>query len=159
MKRIVFGFLALILSGAANAGARDDGKVVMPDNPEALKARATWGYSDAIVIGDTVYLSGVVAGTKDGDANLEAAYTRAFDKLGAILAKAGASWDDVVEITSYHTDVKTQMPVITIVKNRYVRAPFPAWTAVQVVRLIPDKGITEIKLVAKLPARVHQLRQ
>jgi enamine deaminase RidA (YjgF/YER057c/UK114 family) len=150
---------AVILGCAAQAGARDDAKVIMPDDPKALKARATWGYNDAIVVGDTVYLSGVVASTKDGDANLEAAYTRAFDKLGAILAKAGASWDDVVEITSFHTDVVTQMPAITVVKNRYVRAPFPAWTAIQVVRLVPDRGITEIKLVAKLGGRLQPAHQ
>jgi enamine deaminase RidA (YjgF/YER057c/UK114 family) len=143
----------------ARAGTRDDAKVVMPDNPDTVKSRANWGYSDAIVAGDTVYVSGVVAGMKDGGANLEAAYTRAFEKLAAILRKAGASWDDVVEITSYHTDVTTQMPAIIAVKNRYVRAPFPAWTAVQVVRLIPEKGITEIKLIARLPARVMPVHQ
>jgi len=30
-------------------------------------------------------------------------------------------------------------------------APFPAWTAIQVARLIPTNGITEIKIVAKVP--------
>jgi enamine deaminase RidA (YjgF/YER057c/UK114 family) len=45
------------------------------------------------------------------------------------------------------------MPAIVAVKNRYVKAPFPAWTAVGVSRLIPARGITEIKLVAKLNAR------
>ena len=159
MRPMVIAVLALILSGAASAGARDQAKVVMSDNPNMLKLQNEWGFADAIVVGDTVYLSGVVAAAKDGDANLEAAYTRAFDRLAAILAKAGASWDDVVDITSYHTDVVAQMPAISAVKNRYVHAPFPAWTAVQVVRLIPDKGITEIKLVAKLPARVQTLRQ
>jgi hypothetical protein len=32
----------------------------------------------------------------------------------------------------------------------YVKPPFPAWTAIQVSRLIPTNGITEIKIVAKL---------
>ncbi len=149
-KAICSALLAAMMAcGAALAGARDEAKVVMPDNPDQLKIWQSWGFSDAIVSGDTVYLSGVVAGTKPDDANLEAAYTRAFDRIGTILKKAGVSWDDVVEITSYHTDLKTQMPAITAVKNRYVRAPFPAWTAIQVVRVIPDNGITEIKLVAK----------
>lgn len=154
MRRIVAALvLALpcaILSSPIWAGARDDSKVVMPDNSDSLKLRTAWGFSDAIVTGDMVYVSGVVAGMKDENDTLEAAYTRAFDRLAAILAKAGSSWDDVVEITSYHTDVAAQMPVITAVKNRYVRAPFPAWTAVQVVRLIPERGMTEIKLVAKV---------
>lgn len=142
-------FAAAILCSPAIAGARDDAKVVMPTDPNTLKTWQSWGFADAIVSGDTVYLSGVVAGTKEGDASLEDAYARAFEKMGRILERAGVSWDDVVDITSFHTDLKTQMPAIVAVKNRYVRAPFPAWTAIQVVRLIPDNGITEIKLVAK----------
>ena len=42
------------------------------------------------------------------------------------------------------------MPAIVEVKNRYVRSPPPAWTAIGVTRLIPDTGITEIKIVARL---------
>jgi hypothetical protein len=42
------------------------------------------------------------------------------------------------------------MPAIVTVKNRFVKAPFPAWTAIQISRLIADNGITEIKIVAKL---------
>jgi hypothetical protein len=36
------------------------------------------------------------------------------------------------------------------VKKNYVKPPYPAWTAIQVSRLIPSNGITEIKIVAKL---------
>lgn len=157
MKAIVSAALtfgAMIL--AAQAGARDDAKVV-PDG-QLPEWRQHWGYSDAIVTGDTIYLAGIVAQTKDGDPNLEAAYTRAFESIGEVLAKAGASWNDVVEITSFHTDVKAQMEPMITVKNRYVRAPFPAWTAIQVSRLIPDRGITEIRIIAKLPVGVRPLR-
>jgi enamine deaminase RidA (YjgF/YER057c/UK114 family) len=143
---------ATILAVGATAGARDSATVLMTEHPIGLKYEKEWGFCDVIIAGDTAYLSGVVAVTRDGDANLEAAYTRAFDQIAAILKKANLSWDDVVEITSYHTDVTAQMPAIVAVKNKYVRAPFPAWTAIQVVRLIPDKGITEIKLVAKRSA-------
>jgi len=158
MKRAWFGlFAAVSLFAAASGGARQDATVVMPGDPAALKQQESRGFSDAIVTADnTVYLSGVVAGSKDGDKGLEDAYSRAFDRIAAILAKAGAGWDDVVDITSFHTDLKSQMPAFTAVKNRYVRAPFPAWTAVEVSR-IPGNGITEIKLVAKLPAKPRKL--
>lgn len=144
--------LAGLLPFAAFAGARQDAKVLMSDNPTLLKYEQEWGFSDAIVTGDTIYLSGVVAGPREGETDMEAAYGRAFERIGETLKRAGAGWDDVVDITSFHTDVTAQMPAITAVKNRYVKAPFPAWTAIQVVRLIPDNGITEIKVVAKLPA-------
>lgn len=148
--------LALLLAAAATpalAGARQEAATVMPENPEARKFLEEWGFSDAIVTGDTVYLSGVVVGLRPGETDLQAAYARTFEHIGTVLKRAGVGWDDVVDITSYHTDLTTQMPAIVAVKNRYVKAPFPAWTAIGVSRLIPDRGLTEIKLTAKLPKK------
>src|SRR5579859_7907042 len=102
------------------------------------------GFADAVVTGDTIYLSGVIAGLRPGETDLQLAYDRAFQRIGSILQRSGASWDDVVEMTTFHTDLKTQMPAIVAVKNKYVHSP-PTWTAVQVVRLVPDAGLTEIK--------------
>jgi enamine deaminase RidA (YjgF/YER057c/UK114 family) len=132
------------------AGARQDAKVQMPSDPAALKIEQDWGFSDAIVTGDTIYLSGVVAGVREGETDLRLGYTRAFERIGEILKNAGATWDDVVDITTFHTDLTTQMPAIVAVKQNYVKPPYPAWTAIQVSRLIPTNGITEIKIVAKL---------
>ena len=145
--------VAVALAGAAHAGARQEAKVLMSEDPADRKFQEEWGYADAVVVGDTVYLSGVVAGTRPGETDLTLAYERAFSRMGRILERSGASWDDVVDITSFHTDLTTQMPAIVAVKNRYVRKPPPAWTAIGVSRLIPNSGITEIKIVAKLPRR------
>ena len=136
---------------AAGAGERQRATVLMSDDEGSRKFQEEWGYSDAVVAGDTIYLSGVVVGQRDGEA-MEASYDRTYRQIGAILARAGASWDDVVDITSFHTDVTAQMPAIVAVHKRYVKAPYPAWTAIVVDRLIPERGITEIKIVAKRPA-------
>ncbi len=143
----------IIVPGAVNAGARQDAKVILSDIPQTKKIQDEWGFADAVVTGDTIYLSGVVAGLRPGETDLQLAYERAFQRIGSILQRAGASWDDVVEMTTFHTDLKSQMPAIVAVKNKYIHNPPPAWTAVQVVRLIPDAGLTEIKIVAKLPKR------
>ena len=147
--RLVLLALILAASALAHAGARQEAKVLMAPDPASLKFQQEWGFSDAVVSGDTIYLSGVVAGVRDGETDLKIAYTRAFERIGAILKNAGASWDDVVEITSFHTDLTTQMPAIVAVKQNYVKPPYPAWTAIQVSRLIPTNGITEIKIVPK----------
>ena len=148
------GTLALaLIAGTANAGERQSATVFLSDNAQTRKIEEDWGFADAVVAGDTIYLSGVVAGLRPGESDLQVAYDRAFQRIGRILERAGASWDDVVEMTSFHTDLKTQLPAIVAVKSRYVRTPPPAWTAIQVVRLIPDTGITEIRIVAKLPKR------
>ncbi len=144
---------ALLLPAGALAGARQEAQVIMPTDPADLKFQQEWGFANAVVSGDTVTLSGVVAGLRPGETDLKASYTRAFERIGGVLRSAGVSWDDVVDITSFHTDLATQMPAIVAVKNQYVRPPYPSWTAIQVVRLIPDNGITEIKIVARKPRR------
>lgn len=151
MKKPALLFALILIPAAAHAGSRQDAKVLFSENPQERKFQDEWGYADAVVSGDTIYLSGVVAGVRPGETDLKLAYERAFKHIGKILERAGASWDDVVDITSFHTDLKAQMPAIVAVKNEYVKSPPPAWTAIQVVRLIPDAGITEIKIVAKLP--------
>lgn len=150
LSLLAVALLTICASVPTLGGARQDAKVLMASEAALLKIEQDWGFSDAIVTGDTIYLSGVVAGVREGETDLKLGYTRAFERMGEILKKAGASWDDVVEITSFHTDLTTQMPAIVAVKNQYVKPPYPAWTAIQVSRLIPTNGITEIKIVAKL---------
>ena len=144
--------IAAAMPTMAAAQTRQQATVIMSADADERRFQEEWGYSDAIVAGDTIYLSGVVVGLREGETDLEAAYERTYARIGNILRRAGASWDDVVDITSYHTDVVTQMPAIVAVHRRHVTAPFPAWTAIDVDRLIPERGITEIKIVARRPA-------
>jgi enamine deaminase RidA (YjgF/YER057c/UK114 family) len=142
---------ALLLPSTAHAGSRQQATVLLSEDPQERRFQEDWGYADAVVSGDTVFLSGVVASLRPGETDLRLAYERAFAKMGAALKRSGASWDDVVDITSFHTDLTTQMPAIVAVKKKYIVGPPPAWTAIGVSRLIPNTGITEIKMVAKLP--------
>lgn len=146
----------LLLCGAlavpAAAGTRQQATVIMSENPQGRQLQDDWGFADAIVSGDMVYLSGVVVGQGAGQ-TLEAAYIRGFEHIAGILQRAGASWDDVLEMTSYHTDLQSQMPAIIAVKKRFVKPPALAWTAIEIGRLIPDRGITEIKLIARKAPR------
>lgn len=145
----------MLLAAVSQLSAREQATTIMPDDAQLRKLHEEWGFSQATVAGDTVYVSGVVIAAPRDDSNLKAAYERGFSQIGDILKRAGSSWDDVVEITSYHTDVTAQMPTMIEVKHRYVKAPFPAWTAIEVSRLIPDRGITEIKVTARLAFRTR----
>ena len=149
MKNIGMCLALIVVPANAHAGARQTAMVMLSDDTQLRKVEEQLGFADAVVSGDTIYLSGVVAGLRPGETDLSLAYTRAFRRIEAILKRAGASWDDVIDITSFHTDLGAQMPAIVAVKNKFVHAPPPAWTAIQVVRLIPDNGITEIKIVAR----------
>ena len=145
---LVIALMSLAL-GQAVAGSRQEAVVTLPDDPAALKARQQWGYADAVLSGDTAYFSGMIAMVEEGESTPEAAYERMFQLFDQRLRKVGCTWDDVVEITSFHTDLATQMPFFLAVKDKYVRRPFPAWTAVGVTRLIVANGVTEMKLVAR----------
>lgn len=131
--------------------ARTPDKVVVPVPEEQRREQDKWGYADAVIDGDHVWLSGVVAGLRAGEtmADQEAAYDRAFKRIGDILERSGASFDGVVELTTFHTDLPLQIDRFKQVKNRYIREPFPAWTAIDVDRLVPDRGLVEIKIVAR----------
>ena len=116
--------LAMSFSGAALA--QDGRQTIMPEDPDALAFQQAVGYSDAVVAGDLVILSGVVAGPADGDEGMAPGFARAFDRIALTLQRAGVGWDDVVEIQTFHTDLPAQIETFAEVKNRYVKAPFPA---------------------------------
>ena len=125
--------------------------VVVPLKAGDRQVLDEWGYADAVIDGDRIWLSGVVAGLRPGETmgDQEAAYDRAFRRLGDVLKRAGSSFDGIVEITTFHTDLPAQIEAFKRVKHRYIRGPFPAWTAIDIDRLVPDRGLVEIKLVAR----------
>lgn len=114
----------------------------------------SYHYAPATRAGDFIFLSGVVAGVREGEtdeAALDAAFDRAFRGVASVLQEAGADWTDVVEMTTYHTDLPAQFTVFSRVKDRYVPEPYPSWTAIDVDRLLPDRGIVEIRVIAYAP--------
>lgn len=152
--RIIIGlaFAALPTSAIAqNASARDN--VLMAEDPEQREAQASWGYAEAVISGEMIYLSGVATGLQGPDDTVEASLRRMFDQVENVLRRAGSSWDDVLEMTSYHTDFASQLRTMLAVKRDYVRAPYPAWTAVGVTRLAEPSAIAEVKIVAKRAKR------
>ena len=147
---LLLAALAAALPSAAGAQARRQSTVIMSDDEGSRRFQEEWGYSDAVVAGDTIYLSGIVVGQREGE-SLEAAYDRGYRQIGDILRRAGASWDDVVDMTSFHTDVDAQIDAMAAIQKIYVKAPFPAWTAIGVAKVLGG-GITEIKVTARKPA-------
>ena len=144
--------LALLLLALPAAAAQAQETIVLMSEVEGERRfQEQLGYADAVVAGDTIYLSGVVVGQRDGEA-LEAAYERTYVRIGAILKRAGVGWSDVVDVTSFHTDVNAQIQAMAAVQKKHMAGRIPAWTAIDVDRLIPDRGITEIKIVARRSA-------
>lgn len=125
---------------------------IFPENRHALYE--AHGYSAAIRTGDHLYVSGQVGSLPDGSPEPDFAkqVDLAFQNLEAVLAAAGASFDDIIDVTSFHTDPETQFATLMPVKDRYFpAAPHPTWTAVGVNWLAGFDF--EIKVVARIPDR------
>ncbi|HLI18647.1 MAG TPA: RidA family protein [Rhodanobacteraceae bacterium] len=107
-------------------------------------------YSQAVRSGNTLYLSGqtpldpatgeMVAG------GIEAQATRVFENLKAVLTAAGASFDDVVRVAIYMTDLGNFSAVNEVMK-KYFREPYPARSTIGVAGL-PRGAAVEIDVIA-----------
>ena len=124
----------------------------MSTNEQARADQEKYGYNDAVIAGDTIYLSGMVAGQAPGETSLVPAYERIYRRAESILKRAGATLADVVDVTSFHTDITAQIDALAEVQKRMLGSPPPAWTAIDIDRLLPEGGITEIKIIARRPA-------
>ncbi|MGF6156266.1 enamine deaminase RidA (YjgF/YER057c/UK114 family) [Ensifer sp. KUDG1] len=109
-------------------------------------------YSAAIRSGDLLFVSGQVGSREDGTPEPDFArqVERAFDNLEATLKAAGATFDDIVDVTSFHTDPENQFETILAVKDRvFSEKPYPNWTAIGVNWLAGFDF--EIKVIARIP--------
>jgi len=110
-------------------------------------------YSPAIRSGDLLFVSGQVGSRDDGSPEpvFEDQVRRAFANLRAVLAAAGCSFDDVVDVTSFHTDPKAHIEPVMRVRGKEIgETPYPNWTAVGVNWLAGFDF--EIKVIARIPA-------
>ncbi|HIP78307.1 MAG TPA: RidA family protein [Kiloniellaceae bacterium] len=109
-------------------------------------------YSAAIRSGDFLFVSGQVGSREDGspEPELEKQVQLAFDNLSAVLKAAGCTFDDVVDVTTFHTDPASQIETVSAVRLKAIGAPpYPNWTAVGVNWLAGFDF--EIKAIARLP--------
>ena len=112
-------------------------------------AKAVGPFSAAIRYGDFTFLSGQVAQDpatgKLIDGDVEAQAEQIFANIGAVLQAAGKSFDDVVRVGVYLTDM-ADFAVMNAVYAKYVDEPYPARTAIAVAAL-PLGAKVEIDLV------------
>ncbi len=113
---------------------------------QTLDAPAAIGtYSQAVRVGDTVYLSGqigldpITMQLVDG---IEAQVHRVFQNLRAVASAADSSFDDLVKLNVYLTDL-VHFTKVNEVMASYFRQPYPARAAVGVAAL-PRGALVEM---------------
>ena len=110
-----------------------------------------WHFSPVLMSGDFAFLSGQTGTHPDGTISLdpEQQFRDGFSFLKANLAEAGLSFDDVVEMTTYHVDLRKHLEAFIKVKDEHVSPPYPAWTAIGVSELIIEGTLVEIRIIAR----------
>lgn len=105
-------------------------------------------YSQAIKVGNTVYISGQLGldpKTMELKEGFKAQAEQVFDNLAAIAKAAGGSLNDVVKFNVSLTDLN-DFATLNEVFNARLSVPYPARAAVQVAAL-PKGGVVEIEAI------------
>ncbi|GAB3039388.1 RidA family protein [Bowmanella dokdonensis] len=126
-------------------------EAIFPANRHALYE--AHGYSAAIKSADLLFVSGQVGSRADGtpEPEFKRQVELAFENLSAVLAAAGCTFADIVDVTTFHTDPENQFGAIMEVKEQvFSQRPYPNWTAVGVNWLAGFDF--EIKVIARIPA-------
>ncbi len=130
-----------------------DGIFTVPERTiiKTPRAPAAIGpYSQAVLVGDTLYCSGQIAiDPKTGSLitdSIERETEQVLENLGAVLRAAGMDYKDVVRCTVYMTDINDYAQ-INEVYSRYFNESPPAREAVQVAAL-PRGARVEISCIA-----------
>jgi len=104
-------------------------------SPNAPSAIGT--YSQAVRVGDTVYLSGQIGldpASMQMVEGIDAQIVRVFENLQAVAEAAGGSLADLVKLNIYLTDLAC-FAKVNEVMARYCSAPYPARAAIGVKEL------------------------
>jgi enamine deaminase RidA (YjgF/YER057c/UK114 family) len=146
-------------------------EVIIPEGMEILYEK--YHYCPGLRVGNTLYVSGQVGRDENLQVveGIEAQFIQAFENVKKVLSAAGVTFDDVVEMVTYHVtgaafsqigDASSSasgqqqlaipyLPLFMQVKDRYFTSKFPTWTGVGVTTLSTPGLIVEIKCTAILP--------
>lgn len=101
-------------------------------------------YSQAVKVGNTVYLSGQIPLVPETvemvDGDMEAQIRRVFDNLTAVAEAAGGSLADMAKLNIFLTDL-SHFPLVNSVMADYFSQPYPARAAIGVASLPRGAGV------------------
>ncbi|MCQ8117247.1 RidA family protein [Methylomonas rosea] len=109
-----------------------------------LAPQAIGTYSQAIKVGETVYLSGQIPLDPETmqvvDGDIAVHIRRVFDNLKAVAEAAGGDFNDIVKLNVFLTDL-SNFPVVNEIMAEYFSQPYPARAAIGVAALPKGVGV------------------
>jgi reactive intermediate/imine deaminase len=123
-------------------------------NPPTLSAPTGYTHVVEVIRGKTIYVAGQVAADKAGKVvgkgDFAAQATQVFENLKAALAAAGATFDNVVKVTTFVTDM-SHITTLRTIRGKYYGKNAPASTLVQIGKLAHEDFMIEIEAIAVVP--------
>ncbi len=109
-----------------------------------------WKMSPGLFSGDFLFLTGMTGAGPDGTVDPDPAtqIKLAFARTDSVLRNAGLSFGNVVEMTSYHVGIRDHIDDFRRIRERFVTAPYPAWTAIEVAGFVTPGTICELRVIA-----------
>ena len=131
----------------------------MPISKEAKSFGMPWekeyGYSQAVKVGDTIYLAGQVSHDEKGNimgiGNMEVQMRQAYANIKKVLLEYGATIDNVVDELVFVTDIEAAFAArVNLKQEVFSGLPVLGSTLVQIQRLAFPELMIEIKCIAKV---------
>jgi len=123
-------------------------KIVTPK-----KLPKTVGYSQAVRVGNFLFISGQISedskGEIVGEGDFEKQTRQVFENLRAVVKAEGGSLEDIVKVTVHLTDMNN-LAKFREIRSEYVKRDYPASTLIEVKNLISKKLLIEIDAIASL---------
>jgi len=123
-------------------------------NPPTLSSPTGYTHVVEVTRGRTIYISGQVSldksGNVVGNGDITAQTTQIFENLKGALAPARATFDNVVKVTMFVTDMSNIAALRTIRLKYWGKNP-PASTLVQIGKLALEDFMIEIEAIAVVP--------
>lgn len=123
-------------------------QIVIP--PSGRAVYVSYHFAPATRVGDTIWVSGQVGTDAAGrpGSGMEEQARLTFQNLKTVLEAAGATLSDVVELMTFHTDLRGEMGAFIKVKDEYFPNRYPSWTALGVTQLARPEFCVEVRAVA-----------
>jgi 2-aminomuconate deaminase len=125
------------------SGSKND--IISGRAPEPVGA-----FPHAKRVGDFLFLSGIgprKRGSKEIADGIEAQTLAVFQNVRLVLEDAGASWDDIVDVTVFLTDMKADFPTFNRLYAKHFATNRPTRTTIEVGAL-PTPIAVELKVIA-----------
>jgi len=114
-----------------------------------------FGYSQAVLVDKTLYISGSVAADQNGrlvsPGDMAGQMRAAYSNIRRTLAAHGAGFDEVVKETIYTTDMEALLKASDLRFEYYDKERLPTTSWLQVQRLVDPGFLVQIEVVAELP--------